>query len=57
MYNNLMMLFLNKGLSYKVFEIYESMEKIDFLLDGLIYELIILSLVKFGRFDVVFKFF
>ncbi|KAG2252685.1 hypothetical protein Bca52824_082821 [Brassica carinata] len=56
-YNNLMMLFLNKGLPYKAFEIYESMEKTDSLLDGSTYELIIPSLAKSGRLDAAFKLF
>jgi pentatricopeptide repeat protein len=56
-YNNLMMLFLNKGLPYKAFEIYESMEKTDSLLEGSTYELIIPSLAKSGRLDAAFKLF
>ncbi|CAH8356243.1 unnamed protein product [Eruca vesicaria subsp. sativa] len=56
-YNSLMMLFLNKGLPYKAFEIYECMEKTDSLLDGSTYELIIPSLAKSGRLDAAFKLF
>ncbi|XP_010537812.1 PREDICTED: pentatricopeptide repeat-containing protein At1g79490, mitochondrial [Tarenaya hassleriana] len=56
-YNTLMTLFLNKGLPYKAFEIYESMEKTDSLLDGSTYELMIPSLAKSGRLDAAFKLF
>ncbi|GMI80283.1 embryo defective 2217 [Hibiscus trionum] len=56
-YNDLMMLFLNKSLPYKAFEIYESMQAAGCLLDGSTYELIIPSLAKSGRLDAAFKLF
>ncbi|KAJ0100375.1 hypothetical protein Patl1_20775 [Pistacia atlantica] len=56
-YNVLMTLFLNKGLPYKAFEMYESMEKAECSLDGSTYELMIPSLAKSGRLDAAFKLF
>lgn len=56
-YNDLMMLFLNKSLPYKAFEIYESMQLAGCLLDGSTYELMIPSLAKSGRLDAAFKLF
>ncbi|KAK3211802.1 hypothetical protein Dsin_016508 [Dipteronia sinensis] len=56
-YNVLMTLFLNKGLPYKAFEMYESMEKAECSLDGSTYELMIPSLARSGRLDAAFKLF
>ncbi|KAF3448806.1 hypothetical protein FNV43_RR09519 [Rhamnella rubrinervis] len=56
-YNSLITLFLNKGLPYKAFEIYESMEAANCSLDGSTYELLIPSLAKSGRLDAAFKLF
>ncbi|GAV70221.1 PPR domain-containing protein/PPR_1 domain-containing protein/PPR_2 domain-containing protein [Cephalotus follicularis] len=56
-YNALMTLFLNKGLPYKAFEIYESMGKAECSLDGPTYELMIPNLAKSGRLDAAFKLF
>lgn len=56
-YNLLMTLFLNKGLPYKAFEMYESMEKAECSLDGSTYELMIPSLAKSGRLDAAVKLF
>lgn len=56
-YNLLMTLFLNKGLPYKAFEIYECMEQSGNSLDGSTYELLIPSLAKSGRLDATFKLF
>ncbi|XP_022764849.1 pentatricopeptide repeat-containing protein At1g79490, mitochondrial [Durio zibethinus] len=56
-YNALMMLFLNKSLPYKAFEIYESMQAAGCFLDGSTYELMIPSLAKSGRLDAAFKLF
>lgn len=56
-YNSLIMLFLNKGLPYKAFEIYGSMEAVGCLLDGSTYELMIPSLAKSGRLDAAFRLF
>ncbi|XP_010265649.1 PREDICTED: pentatricopeptide repeat-containing protein At1g79490, mitochondrial [Nelumbo nucifera] len=56
-YNSLMTLFLNKGLPYKAFEIYETMEESGCSLDGSTYELMIPSLAKSGRLDAAFKLF
>ncbi|CBI22115.3 unnamed protein product, partial [Vitis vinifera] len=56
-YNSLITLFLNKGLPYKAFEVYESMEAAGCLLDGSTYELMIPSLAKSGRLDAAFKLF
>lgn len=56
-YNALMTLFLNKGLPYKAFEIYESMEAAQCSLDGSTYEMIIPSLAKSGRLEAAFKLF
>ncbi|XP_050216663.1 pentatricopeptide repeat-containing protein At1g79490, mitochondrial [Mercurialis annua] len=56
-YNLLITSFLNKGLPYKAFEIYESMEAAQCSLDGSTYELMIPSLAKSGRLDVANKLF
>ncbi|KAE8037288.1 hypothetical protein FH972_009889 [Carpinus fangiana] len=56
-YNSLITLFLNKGLPYKAFEIYGSMEAAGCLLDGSTYELMIPSLAKSGRLDAAFRLF
>ncbi|OMO90041.1 hypothetical protein COLO4_19419 [Corchorus olitorius] len=56
-YNALMMLFLNRSLPYKAFEIYESMQAAGCLLDGSTYELMIPSLAKSGRLDAAVKLF
>ncbi|KAJ4705767.1 Pentatricopeptide repeat-containing protein [Melia azedarach] len=56
-YNVLMTLFLSKGLPYKAFEMYESMEKAECLLDGSTYDLLIPSLAKSGRLEAAFKLF
>ncbi|XP_043689673.1 pentatricopeptide repeat-containing protein At1g79490, mitochondrial isoform X1 [Telopea speciosissima] len=56
-YNSLITLFLNKGLPYKAFEIYEAMEVAGCSLDGSTYELMIPSLAKSGRLDAAFKLF
>ncbi|CAI0467914.1 unnamed protein product [Linum tenue] len=50
-YNALITLFLNKGLPYKAFEIYESMEAANASLDRSTYEMMIPSLAKSGRLD------
>lgn len=56
-YNALITLFLNKGLPYKAFEIYESMEAAGNSLEGSTYELMIPSLAKSGRLDAAMKLF
>ncbi|XP_028759261.1 pentatricopeptide repeat-containing protein At1g79490, mitochondrial-like [Neltuma alba] len=56
-YNSLITLFLNKGLPYKAFEIYESMASANCSLDGATYELMIPNLAKSGRLDAAFKLF
>ncbi|XP_051128690.1 pentatricopeptide repeat-containing protein At1g79490, mitochondrial [Andrographis paniculata] len=56
-YNSLMMLFLNKGLPYKAFEIYENMEKDGCSFDSSTYEMMIPSLAKSGRLDAAMKLF
>lgn len=56
-YNSLITLFLGKGLPYKAFEIYETMEKANCSLDASTYELMIPSLAKSGRLDSAFKLF
>ncbi|KAM7532407.1 hypothetical protein LguiB_035817 [Lonicera macranthoides] len=56
-YNSLITLFLNKGLPYKAFEIYENMEKVGCSLDESTYELMIPNLAKSGRLDASFKLF
>ena len=56
-YNSLLTLFLNKGLPYKAFEVYESMESAGCSLDGSTYELMIPSLARSGRLDAAFKLF
>ncbi|GER52783.1 pentatricopeptide repeat-containing family protein [Striga asiatica] len=56
-YNSLITLFLNKGLPYKAFEIYGSMEKDECFLDGSTYDMMIPSLAKSGRLDAAMKLF
>ncbi|KAF9590325.1 hypothetical protein IFM89_033743 [Coptis chinensis] len=56
-YNSLITLFLNKGLPYKAFEIYETMEEAHCSLDVSTYELMIPCLAKSGRLDSALKFF
>ncbi|PWA44460.1 Pentatricopeptide repeat-containing protein [Artemisia annua] len=56
-YNSLINLFLEKGLPFKAFEIYENMEGSGCSLDGGTYELMIPSLAKSGRIDVALKLF
>ncbi|KAK6917238.1 Pentatricopeptide repeat [Dillenia turbinata] len=56
-YNSLITLFLNKGLPYKAFEIYESMEEAKCSLDGSTFELMIPCLAKSGRLEAAFKLF
>ncbi|OVA15705.1 Smr protein/MutS2 C-terminal [Macleaya cordata] len=56
-YNSLITLFLNKGLPYKAFEIYETMEEAACSLDAATYDLMIPSLAKSGRLDPAFKLF
>lgn len=56
-YNSLITLFLNKGLPYKAFEIYESMGMANCSLDSSTYELMIPNLAKSGRLDAAFKLF
>ncbi|KAF4389016.1 hypothetical protein CsatB_009825 [Cannabis sativa] len=56
-YNSLITLFLNKGLPYKAFEIYEGMEAANCSMDASTYELMIPSLAKSGRLDAAFKLF
>ncbi|GKV06792.1 hypothetical protein SLEP1_g18634 [Rubroshorea leprosula] len=56
-YNALMTLFLHKGLPFKAFEIYGSMEVAGCLLDESTYELMIPSLAKSGRLDAASKLF
>ncbi|GKU96544.1 hypothetical protein SLEP1_g9768 [Rubroshorea leprosula] len=54
-FNALMTLFLNKGLPFKAFEIYESMEVAGCLLDESTYELMIPNLAKSSRLDAASK--
>ncbi|KAF3787282.1 Pentatricopeptide repeat-containing protein [Nymphaea thermarum] len=56
-YNSLITLFLNKGLPYKAFEIYEIMDRAGCSLDGPTYELMIPNLAKSGRLDAACKLF
>ncbi|PWA72278.1 Pentatricopeptide repeat-containing protein [Artemisia annua] len=56
-YNSLINLFLEKGLPFKAFEIYENMEGSGCSLDGGTYELMIPSLAKSGRIDAALKLF
>lgn len=56
-YNALITLFLNKGLPYKAFDIYGSMEQAQHPLDGPTYELMIPNLAKSGRLDAASKLF
>ncbi|KNA13403.1 hypothetical protein SOVF_117240 [Spinacia oleracea] len=56
-YNNLITLFLNKGLPYKAVEVYEGMEASGCSLDNSTYELMIPSLARSGRLDAALKLF
>jgi pentatricopeptide repeat protein len=56
-FNSLINLFLTKGLPYKAFEIYESMETSQCSLDSGTYELMIPALAKSGRLDSALKLF
>ncbi|GKB03627.1 pentatricopeptide repeat-containing protein [Tanacetum coccineum] len=56
-YNSLINLFLEKGLPFKAFEIYENMEGSGCSLDCGTYELMIPSLAKSGRIDAALKLF
>nr|GEW29662.1 pentatricopeptide repeat-containing protein At1g79490, mitochondrial [Tanacetum cinerariifolium] len=56
-YNLLIIFFLEKGLPFKAFEIYENMEGSGCSLDGGTYELMIPSLAKSGRIDAALKLF
>ncbi|KGN63095.1 pentatricopeptide repeat-containing protein At1g79490, mitochondrial [Cucumis sativus] len=56
-YNSLITLFLNKGLPYKAFEIYESMAGAECSLDASTFELMIPCLAKSGRLDAAMKLF
>lgn len=56
-YNSLITLFLNKGLPYKAFEIYENMENDGCSLDASTYDLMIPNLAKSGRLDAALKLF
>jgi pentatricopeptide repeat protein len=56
-FNSLINLFLTKGLPYKAFEIYESMETSQCSLDSETYELMIPALAKSGRLDSALKLF
>lgn len=56
-YNSLITLFLDKGLPFKAFEIYENMEGSGSSLDGSTYELMIPSLARSGRIDAALKLF
>ncbi|KAI3786535.1 hypothetical protein L1987_40285 [Smallanthus sonchifolius] len=56
-YNSLITLFLDKGLPFKAFEIYESMEGSGCCLDLATYELMIPNLARSGRIDAALKLF
>ncbi|XP_071725780.1 pentatricopeptide repeat-containing protein At1g79490, mitochondrial [Rutidosis leptorrhynchoides] len=56
-YNSLINLFLDKGLPFKAFEIYESMEGAGCSLDLATYELMIPNLARSGRIDAALKLF
>lgn len=56
-YNSLITLFLDKGLPFKAFEIYENMEGSNCSLDKSTYELMIPNLAKSGRIDAALKLF
>ncbi|KAF5747237.1 pentatricopeptide repeat-containing protein [Tripterygium wilfordii] len=56
-YNALITFFLTKGLPYKAFEVYESMEAAQCSFDGSTYEMMIPGLAKSGRLDSAFKLF
>ncbi|KAK8966158.1 Pentatricopeptide repeat-containing protein [Platanthera guangdongensis] len=55
--NSLITLFLSKGLPYKAFEIYESMEACGCALDSSTYELMIPALARSGRLDAALRLF
>ncbi|KAJ3693511.1 hypothetical protein LUZ60_008991 [Juncus effusus] len=56
-FNSLITLFLTKGLLFKAFEIYESMESSNCSLDSETYELMVPALAKSGRLDAALKLF
>ncbi|KAK9049413.1 hypothetical protein SSX86_031618 [Deinandra increscens subsp. villosa] len=56
-YNSLITLFLDKGLPFKAFEIYENMEGSGSCLDLATYELMIPNLARSGRIDAALKLF
>ncbi|KAK1419953.1 hypothetical protein QVD17_29408 [Tagetes erecta] len=56
-YNSLITLFLDKGLPFKAFEIYENMEGSGCSLDLATYELMIPNLARSGRIDAALKLF
>ncbi|RRT81195.1 hypothetical protein B296_00016446 [Ensete ventricosum] len=56
-YNSLITLFLCKGLPYKAFEIYESMESSGCSLDASTYDLMVPALAKSGRLDAALRLF
>ncbi|XP_076947924.1 pentatricopeptide repeat-containing protein At1g79490, mitochondrial-like isoform X1 [Bidens hawaiensis] len=56
-YNSLITLFLDKGLPFKAFEIYENMEQSGCGLDLSTYELMIPNLARSGRIDAALKLF
>ncbi|KAJ4763462.1 Pentatricopeptide repeat-containing protein [Rhynchospora pubera] len=56
-FNSMITLFLTKGLPYKAFEIYESMETSQCTLDSETYELMVPALAKSGRLDSALKLF
>ncbi|XP_074576029.1 pentatricopeptide repeat-containing protein At1g79490, mitochondrial-like [Curcuma longa] len=56
-YNSLMTLFLSKGLPYKAFEIYESMEGSHCFVDAPTYDLMLPALAKSGRLDAALRLF
>ncbi|XP_038980445.1 pentatricopeptide repeat-containing protein At1g79490, mitochondrial isoform X2 [Phoenix dactylifera] len=56
-YNSLITLFLSKGLPYKAFEIYESMEVSGCSLDASTYDLMVPSLARSGRLDAALRLF
>ncbi|KAD3069096.1 hypothetical protein R6Q59_016918 [Mikania micrantha] len=56
-YNSLINLFLDKGLPFKAFEIYEYMEGSGCFLDLATYELMIPNLARSGRIDAALKLF
>ncbi|MQM13186.1 hypothetical protein Taro_046108 [Colocasia esculenta] len=54
-YNALINLFLSRGLPYKAFEIYESMESSDCTMDAATYDLLVPALARSGRLDAALK--